>query len=82
MTDFKLQRGKHKEKTKLSKMQIMLFKIWDPRPLQLAIYTVSDEESESEVKNPKFLKPGEGKKTLNKILAGKSQQEEVCGKFS
>ena len=34
--------------------------IWDPRPLQLAKYTVFDEESESEVKNAKFQEP-EGK---------------------
>ena len=35
--------------------------MWDPRPLQLAKYTVFDEESESEVKNTCFGSQ-EGKK--------------------
>ena len=38
----------------------MLAKIWDSTPFQLAIYTVFDEESESEVENAQFWEP-EGK---------------------
>ena len=40
-------------------------KIWDPRPLQLAIYTVFDEESESEVKTAK-IQASEGGKIKKK----------------
>ena len=35
-----------------------LIKIWDSRHVQLAKYTVLDEESESEVKKCQILEPG------------------------
>ena len=32
--------------------------IWDPRPLQLTVYTVFDEEPEFEVEKCQILEPG------------------------
>ena len=45
----------------------LLTKFWDSRHVQLAIYTVFDEESESEVKNKQFLRP-EGKNKEKRIF--------------
>ena len=39
-------------------MFINLTEIWDSRHAQLAIYTVFDEESESEVEKCQILEPG------------------------
>ena len=36
----------------------ILAQVWDSRPIQVAIYTVLDEESESEVEKCKILEPG------------------------
>ena len=54
----------------LTDFPLFLTKIWDSRHVQLAKYTVLDEESESEVKKCKILEPGgENRKTgLRKLI--------------